>query len=94
MTLVEFKSDNKLMKAAADLRGHATYQKVVEVLDTELRRSMAISPLRLSPDDKSCRLGEISGFNMCLQMLRTIADPLPTPQKQLESTFGAQPVTK
>lgn len=94
MTLADFKSNPKLMKAAADLRIHATHQQVVEVLDTELRRSMAVSPLRLESDDKSFRLGEITGYNTCLQILRTIADPLPTPQKQLESTFGAHQLNK
>ena len=90
MTLSDFKADKNLMKAAAELRGSPTYQTIVAVLDVELRRSMAVNPLRLEADDKSYRLGEITGFNTCLQMLRTIADPLPPPAKPLESTFGAK----
>lgn len=88
MTLAEFKSNPKLMKAAADLRVHATYQTVVQVLDAELRRSMEVSPLHLPPDDKSYRLGEVTGFNKCLQLLLTIANPPEPPSKQIPSTFG------
>lgn len=87
MTLADFKADKKLMKAAADLRGHDTYQKVLAVLESELRRSMTVSPLRLAEDDKSYRLGEITGYNMCLQTLRTIADPPVLQPKPLESTY-------
>lgn len=94
MTLSDFKADPKLMKAAADLRGNSTYQLVVSVLEDEFRKSMSISPLHLPEDDKSFRLGEITGFNRALQMLRTIADPPPTPLKQIEATFGAQLVSE
>lgn len=94
MTLAEFKSDPKRMRAAADLRLHATYVSVVAVLDSELRRSMEVSPLHLPQDDKSYRLGEITGFNRCLQLLLTIANPPEPPSKQIESTFGVQPVKK
>lgn len=89
MTLAEFKSDPKRMKAAADLRVHATYRQVVEVLEDELRRSMTLDPLLLPEDSKSFRLGDITGFNRAVMMLRTIADPPAPPVKQIESTWGS-----
>lgn len=87
MTLDQFKLDKTMMKGAAELRGNLYYQSMMAVLETEFRRSMAVNPLHLAQDDKSYRLGEITGFNTCLQMLRTMADPPAPPPKQIESKW-------
>lgn len=86
LTLEQFRTDKNLMREMSKIHGTVVLSKAFEVLDTEHVMRKGLSD-KLSPDDKLVRLGEIQGFNRCLEIFRLLFEEPPKPMREIKSTY-------
>lgn len=86
LTLEQFRSDKNLMREMAKIQGMVVLERAMEVLDTEHVMRKGLSE-KLSPDDKLVRLGEIQGFNKCLETFRLLFEEPPKPMREIKSIY-------
>lgn len=86
LTLEQFRSDKNLMREMAKIQGMVVLARAMEVLDTEHVMRKGLSE-KLSPDDKLMRLGEIQGYNKCLDNFRLLFEEPPKPMREIKSTY-------
>lgn len=86
-TLKDFRSDKALMKAAAKLKVDPIFTTILDVLDTEHIMRKQQNSVGLNADDKTLRLGLIEGYNIALNNLSLIFEPLPEPRKEPQVKF-------
>jgi hypothetical protein len=87
LTLDQFRSDKTLMREVQKIQ--PIKEKALEVLDTEHVMNKG-SSAGLPPDDKLIRLGEIQGYNKCLEVFNQLFEEPPQPRKEIKSTYEAE----
>lgn len=88
MTLPEFRHNKALMREAAKLRDDPTFKAMLDVLHSEHVMFKAHNSAGMAGDDKTLRLGQIEGYNLCQQTLLTMFEPPVKPRKEPEATFA------
>lgn len=89
MTLLEWRKSGERRSLAIDMLNQPTMQEMLAVIEAEnpARRIGKLS----DGFEATLKTGEIKGFQLALDMLRSMAEPLPIPQQDIPITWGVEP---
>lgn len=90
MTLTDFRRDKKLMAEAQKLHANPVMQRMLEIIAQEHVMYQAVNSVGLPGDSMQLRLGQIEGYNMCLEKFRLFFEDMPEPPKDIKATFRPQ----